>query len=169
MQPTGRRDGEAPLLGAEGRASELGGFGLERLVQSLVPAGLLGMGRLDQLGEDPELEPPEAELREPAPGAGRKRRPVVAAQALGEAVLAKEALDLASRAARGMDVALAGGASTARQYLGAGLVDQMEIHLVPVLLGAGERLFDGVSDLDGLHLVRTVAAPGVTHLKLVKH
>jgi dihydrofolate reductase len=75
------------------------------------------------------------------------------------------ALELARRAARGLDVSLAGGASTARQYLGAGLVDEMEIHLVPMLLGAGERLFQGVKDLGGLQLVRTVAAPNVTHLK----
>lgn len=46
-------------------------------------------------------------------------------------------------------------------------MDEMEIHLVPTLLGSGERLFDGVGDdLHGLELVRTVAAPNVTHLKL---
>jgi dihydrofolate reductase len=78
------------------------------------------------------------------------------------------ALELARRAARGQDVSLAGGADTAQQYLGAGLVDEMEIHLVPMLLGAGERLFEGVRDLGGLQLVRTVAAPNVTHLKFVR-
>ena len=76
-----------------------------------------------------------------------------------------EALELARRAAGRRDVALAGGASTAQQYLRAALVDEMEIHLVPTLLGAGERLFDGVKDLGGLELMRTVAAPNVTHLK----
>jgi dihydrofolate reductase len=76
------------------------------------------------------------------------------------------ALDQARQAAGGKDVSLAGGASAAQQYLVAGLVDEMEIHLVPTLLGSGERLFDGVGDdLQGLELVRTVAAPGVTHLK----
>ena len=78
------------------------------------------------------------------------------------------ALQLAQRAARGLDVSLAGGANAARQYLGAGLVDEMEIHLVPMVLGAGERLFDGVRTLDGLRLARTVAAPNVTHLKFVR-
>ena len=48
-------------------------------------------------------------------------------------------------AAGGKDVSLAGGASAAQQYLDAGLVDEMEIHLAPILLGAGERLFDGVA------------------------
>ncbi len=78
------------------------------------------------------------------------------------------AYDQARRAARGQDVALAGGASIARQYLTAGLVDEMELSLVPMLLGSGERLFEGVSDLGGLELVRTVAAPNVTHLKFAR-
>src|SRR3954469_21864533 len=56
------------------------------------------------------------------------------------------ALEQARAAARGRDVSLAGGESTARQYLAAGLVDDMEISLVPILLGAGERLFDGLGD-----------------------
>jgi dihydrofolate reductase len=77
-------------------------------------------------------------------------------------------LELARRAARGLDVSLAGGASTAQQYLRAGLVDEMEIHLVPALLGAGERLFEGVRDLGGLAPVRTVAARNVTHLKFAR-
>jgi dihydrofolate reductase len=76
------------------------------------------------------------------------------------------ALKQARRAASGKDVALAGGASAANQYLAAGLVDEMEIHLAPTLLGSGERLFDGIGDdLHGLELVRTVAAPKVIHLK----
>jgi dihydrofolate reductase len=79
------------------------------------------------------------------------------------------ALDQARRAAGGRDVVLAGGASTAQQYLAAGLVDEMEISLVPTLLGRGERLFDGVGDdLHGLALVRTVATPNVTHLKFAR-
>ena len=79
------------------------------------------------------------------------------------------ALEEARRAAGGKDVSLAGGADVARQYLAAGLVDEMEISLVPTLLGRGERLFDGLGDdLHGLELVRTVAAPDVTHLKFAR-
>jgi dihydrofolate reductase len=78
------------------------------------------------------------------------------------------ALEQARRAARGKDVSLAGGAKAAQQYLKAGLVDEMEISLVPTLLGAGERLFEGVSNLGGLRPVRTVAAPDVTHLKFAR-
>ena len=79
------------------------------------------------------------------------------------------ALEQARRVAGGNDVSLAGGANAAQQYLAAGLVDEMEINLVPTLLGSGERLFDGVGDdLHGLELVRTVAAPKVTHLKFAR-
>jgi dihydrofolate reductase len=81
----------------------------------------------------------------------------------------ESALEQARRAADGKDITLAGGAKAAQQYLAAGLVDEMEINLVPTLLGSGERLFEGVGDdLHGLELVRTVAAPKVTHLKLAR-
>ena len=78
------------------------------------------------------------------------------------------AYDLARDAARGLDVELSGGASISREYLRAGLVDEMEISLVPILLGDGERLFEGITDLAGLQIVRTVAAPNVTHLKFAR-
>jgi dihydrofolate reductase len=79
------------------------------------------------------------------------------------------ALEQAMRAAGDKDVSLAGGAKAAQQYLVAGLVDEMEINLVPTLLGSGERLFEGVGDkMHGLELVRTVAAPKVTHLKFAR-
>jgi len=79
------------------------------------------------------------------------------------------ALQQARQAAGGEDVSLAGGAKAAQEYLAAGLVDEMEINLVPALLGSGERLFAGVGDdLHGLELVRTVAAPSVTHLKFAR-
>ena len=74
----------------------------------------------------------------------------------------------AKRAAGGKDVSLAGGAGVAQQCLRAGLVDEMEINLAPVVLGAGERLLDGVNDLHGLTLVRTVATPHVVHLKFAR-
>jgi dihydrofolate reductase len=63
----------------------------------------------------------------------------------------------------------AGGAKAAQQYLVAGLVDEMLIHLVPVLLGSGERLFERLGDeLHGLKLIRTVAGPSVIHLKFAR-
>ncbi|HLQ65600.1 MAG TPA: dihydrofolate reductase family protein [Candidatus Limnocylindrales bacterium] len=79
------------------------------------------------------------------------------------------ALERARRAAGGKDVSLAGGAKAAQQYLAAGLVDEMEISLAPTLLGSGERLFESIGDdLHGLSLLRTIAAPNVTHLKFAK-
>ncbi|MEP6507355.1 MAG: dihydrofolate reductase family protein [Gemmatimonadales bacterium] len=80
----------------------------------------------------------------------------------------ESALEQALRVANGKDVSLAGGARASQEYLIAGLVDEMEINLVPMLLGSGERLFDGVNDLHGLKLVRTVAMPNVTHLKFAR-
>jgi dihydrofolate reductase len=78
----------------------------------------------------------------------------------------ESALAQAREAAGGQDVALAGGADVAQQFLRAGLVDELQLHVAPVLLGGGRRLLD---DLDGAKLeleqVRAVAAPGVTHLK----
>ena len=77
----------------------------------------------------------------------------------------ERALEQARDAACAKDVALAGGAQAARQYLSAGLVDEMQLHLVPTLLGGGERLFENVADLHGLALVETLATPNVVHLK----
>jgi dihydrofolate reductase len=77
----------------------------------------------------------------------------------------ESALERAVQAAGGKDVALGGGANVAQQYLKAGLIDEMEIHLVPVLLGDGARLFGDLGDADvRLECVRAIDAPGVTHL-----
>jgi dihydrofolate reductase len=79
------------------------------------------------------------------------------------------ALTQARQAAGGRDISLAGGASTGRQYLAAGLVDEMWLHVVPILLGSGERLFDdALDDLHGLALVKSVQGDGVVHLKFVR-
>jgi dihydrofolate reductase len=79
------------------------------------------------------------------------------------------ALELARRAGGGNDVSLAGGAKAAQQYLAAGLVDEMEITVVPTLLGSGERMFDRVGDnLHGLGLVGTVATPKAIYLKFAR-
>ena len=80
----------------------------------------------------------------------------------------ESALEQARRAAGEKDIALSGGAQAAQQYLNAGLVDEMQLHMSPMLLRAGERLFDGVSNLHGLVLVETVAAPNVLHLKFAR-
>lgn len=58
-----------------------------------------------------------------------------------------EALDRARQAARDKDVQISGGAGTIRQYLHAGLIDELHIAIAPILLGSGERLFEGLDDL----------------------
>jgi dihydrofolate reductase len=79
------------------------------------------------------------------------------------------ALEQARRAAGGKDVSLAGGAQTARQYLDADLVDEMQINVVPILLGDGERLFDNLGfGNPPLTHAETVVAPGVTHLRFTR-
>jgi dihydrofolate reductase len=80
----------------------------------------------------------------------------------------ESALEQARRAAGGKDVTLGGGAKAGQQYLKAGLLDEMVISLVPILLGGGEHLFEGVDDLHGLDPVETIAAPGVAHLKFAR-
>jgi dihydrofolate reductase len=76
------------------------------------------------------------------------------------------ALEEARAAAEDKDVFVGGGASVVQQYLQAGLVDELQINLAPVLLGAGTRLFDDAGAAQpALEIVRVVEAPAVTHLK----
>jgi dihydrofolate reductase len=76
------------------------------------------------------------------------------------------ALEQARAAAGDKDISLAGGASVAQQYLAAGLLDEMQLHVVPIVLGGGVRLFDGeVPALVELEAERVIASPGVTHLR----
>jgi dihydrofolate reductase len=76
----------------------------------------------------------------------------------------ESALERARVAAGGLDVEIAGGANVIQQYLAAGLVDEFDLHIVPILLGDGERLLANVGDVK-LEQVRAVEAPGVTHIK----
>lgn len=76
----------------------------------------------------------------------------------------ESALERAKEAADGQDVRIGGGANVVQQYLAAGLVDEFELHIVPILLGAGERLLENVGKLK-LDQVRAIEAPDVTHIK----
>ena len=77
----------------------------------------------------------------------------------------ESALAQAREAAGGKDVTLGGGASVAQQYLAAGLIDEMDVSVVPVLLGDGARLFDSLEADIELEQVAAIEAPGVTHLR----
>jgi dihydrofolate reductase len=80
----------------------------------------------------------------------------------------KSALAKAREAAGGKDVAIAGGADTARQYLSAGLIDELRLHISPLLLGAGERLLDGVGNLK-LEPTEVSGTGLVTHIRYRLH
>jgi dihydrofolate reductase len=76
----------------------------------------------------------------------------------------ESALEQARTAAGDKDVAIAGGASAVQQYLAAGMLDELYLHVVPVILGAGERLLENVGD-PVLEPVKVTASPAVTHVK----
>lgn len=76
-----------------------------------------------------------------------------------------EALDAAREAADGLDVRIGGGPTIVRDFLAAGLVDHMHVVQVPIVLGRGVRLWDGLEGLEEGYEIEVVSAPsGVTHL-----
>lgn len=78
----------------------------------------------------------------------------------------RDALEAALHAARGKDVHVAGGADVAQQYLKAGLIDDMELHVVPVLLGSGARLFENTDGRQGAYeLAGVVSTPAASHYR----
>jgi dihydrofolate reductase len=76
----------------------------------------------------------------------------------------ESALDQARTAAGDKDVQIAGGAATVQQFLRAGHLDELNLHVTPVVLGAGERLLDNVGHID-LTQVEVIASPSVTHVR----
>ncbi len=80
-----------------------------------------------------------------------------------------EALEVARLAAGGLDVRIGGGPSTIRQFLAADLIDHMHIAIVPIVLGRGERLWDGLQELEQRFNIEAVSSPnGVTHLTFTR-
>ena len=78
----------------------------------------------------------------------------------------ESALDQARAAAGDKDILVAGGAEAAQQYLKAGLLEEITLHVAPVLLGGGVRLFEGLGPDDAkLELVEVVESPAVTHVR----
>jgi dihydrofolate reductase len=80
----------------------------------------------------------------------------------------ESALEQARAAAGDKDVQLSGGASVAQQYLAAGLLDELYLHVVPILLGGGERLLENVGEPQ-LQPVEVIASPAVTHIRYRVH
>jgi dihydrofolate reductase len=78
----------------------------------------------------------------------------------------ESALARAEAAAGDKDVSIAGGANIIQQYLTAGLLDEIQIHVAPVMLGEGRRLFENLGAKQReLETTRVIDTPGVTHLK----
>ncbi|MBB5916634.1 dihydrofolate reductase [Nocardia transvalensis] len=73
------------------------------------------------------------------------------------------AFDLAREAAGDGNISIHGGACTVNQYLAAGLIDELRLRIVPITLGAGTRLFDGVPGLT-LRQLTTRTGPAFTHV-----
>jgi len=82
----------------------------------------------------------------------------------------ERAIELARDAAGGKEVSVAGGGTLLREVVQRGLLDQLELHIAPVLLGDGQRLFDaslGLADNEGIELTatRVIETPEVTHIR----
>ena len=77
----------------------------------------------------------------------------------------ERAVELAKESAAGKDVSVSGGAATIQEVIRAGLLDEIQIHVVPLLLGGGRRLFEGLEPMQ-LERTRLVEGPAVTHLRL---
>jgi dihydrofolate reductase len=80
-----------------------------------------------------------------------------------------EALETARKAADGKDVRIGGGATMIRDFLAARLIDYMHVVVVPILLGRGKRLWDGLEGLEKDYQVEAISSPsGVTHVTFTR-
>lgn len=140
----------------------------EILRESFAGAGAIVMGRrMFDLGEEPWGDNPPFHM----PVFVLSHRPKDTLTKEGRTTFAfvtdgiRSALSRAKAAAGDKDVSLAGGANVIQQYLSAGLLDEIEIHLVPVLLGGGRRLFENTGrEPIELECTRVIESRGVTHL-----
>ncbi len=81
----------------------------------------------------------------------------------------ESALERAFAAANGKDVRIGGGPATVSQYLKAGLVDELHLVLVPILLGHGERIFEGLHGVqDRYEVAEFIPSKTVSHVRIVK-
>ncbi len=80
-----------------------------------------------------------------------------------------QAIEAARKVAGGKDIRLGGGPTMLREFLKAGLVDHMHVVVVPILLGRGVRLWDGLEGLETNYDIESVSSPiGVTHMTFTR-
>ena len=167
------------VIGAMGWRERMGYAGGEQSVNSRVieetfaAAGAYVMGRrMFEGGEGPWGEEPP--FRAPVFVVTHREREVLQRQGGTSFTFVtggiERAVALAKEAAGGKNVAVAGGGTLLRQVLAAGLLDELELHIVPVLLGDGMRLFDaglGLDDHEGIELTQTrlIEGPDVLHVR----
>jgi dihydrofolate reductase len=171
------------VIDAMGWRERQGFAGGERSVNSRIieetfaAAGAYVMGRrMFDGGENPWSEEPP--FRAPVFVVTHRNREVLERQGGTSFTFVtsgvERAVALAREAAGGQDVAVAGGGTLLRQVLAAGLLDELELHIVPVLLGEGMRLFGasrgadlGLNTREGIELtpVRVIETPEVTHIR----
>jgi dihydrofolate reductase len=167
------------VIGAMAWRDRLGYAGGERSVNSEIieetfaAAGAYVMGRrMFDGGEIPWGEVPP--FRAPVFVVTHREREIVRRQGGTSFTFVTDGIEravaLARDAAGGKNVAVAGGGTLLRQVLAAGLLDELELHIIPVLLGDGMRLFDGGLGLDareGIELTpaRVIQTPEVTHIR----
>lgn len=77
----------------------------------------------------------------------------------------QSALEKARESAKGKDIRIQGGANTIQQFLNAGLIDEFFIHIAPVFLGSGIRLFDGIEDIYDMQIMEVIPSELTTHLR----
>jgi len=77
----------------------------------------------------------------------------------------QSALEKARESAKGKDIRIQGGANTIQQFLNAGLIDEFFIHIAPVFLGSGIRLFDGIEDIYDIQIMEVIPSELTTHLR----
>jgi dihydrofolate reductase len=163
----------APILGGEGGSAGVD----DAFAQQNEPgigAEIMGAGKFGPPGWQDDAEwrgwwGPEPPFRTPVFVLTHRPRPSIEME--GGTVFhfldaePTEALEAARLAAEGLDVRIGGGATLARDFLAAGLVDHMHLVQVPLLLGRGVRLWDGLEGLERGYAIEAVPAPsGVTHL-----
>jgi dihydrofolate reductase len=139
--------------------SEASASVFERFVNE-TGAVVLGKQIFRDAGENPPFGLPSFVLSHAARTAEHKNGAAITFVSDG----IESALAQARAAAGSKDVCIFGGANTFQQYLRAGLIDELQLHLVPKLLGGGLRLFDAFGPVE-LECVEVIRAPAVTHLR----